>query len=246
MVAGLAFAASLVLVGTLIARQLGPVEPASAGATLSVVPTAIEPEIGSAAVEYAGPLPAADTDDLGVVRISTTTCGERRSGSGVVVADGLVLTAAHVVGDAALVRVDVAGTTATGEVVGVAIDGRDVALVDVDIVAPAPVRTSAALREGEAVTLVGHPEGGPRVELVGPHVVPSAEVAAVAPAGALAVTAEVVEGMSGGPAVDAAGALVGVVSGAEVVTGTAFVVPVDPDIDTRPETMVDGTCPTTA
>ena len=40
--------------------------------------------------------------------------------------------------------------------------------------------------------------------------------------------------------------LVGVVSAMEVVTGTAFVVPVDLATDLLPETMVDGSCPAAA
>lgn len=247
--AGITLAASLLLLGTLIARLLGPPAPAAAdtpvpGAELPGAPVATE--IGSAAVEYAGPLSAASDDHIGVVRLSTTTCGERRSGSGVVVADGLVLTAAHVVGDAELVRVDVGTATATGEVLGVAIDGRDLALIEVDIVPPAPVRASTALREGEAVTLIGHPEGGPQVQVVGPHVSAPPEVAAVAPAAAIAVEAEILVGMSGGPAIDPIGALVGVVSGHEVLTGTTFVVPVELATDTLAETMVDGSCPASA
>ena len=247
MVAGLAFALSMLVVGTLLAQVVGPPAPAAAEPTPPAVgddPSV--PEIGSAAVEYAGPPPPAPTGQLGVVRLSTTTCGERRTGSGVVVADGLVLTAAHVVGDASLVRVDAGGAVATGEVLGVAIDGRDLALVEVDAVTPEPVRSSTALRVGEAVTLVGHPAGGPRAELVGRHLVPSAEVQRVAPAATIAVDVEVPTGMSGGPAIDPRGGLVGVISGTEVVTGTTFVVPVDPAVDTRPETMVDGTCPTAA
>ena len=64
-----------------------------------------EPEVQVAgAVEIrSGELVPTATDHLLVVAVSANTCGERASGTGVLIAPDLVPTAAHVVGDAGVV-----------------------------------------------------------------------------------------------------------------------------------------------
>ena len=243
--AAVLFAMALFVVGTGLAQlDLGrSVDSAGASGPAAAVP---ETDIGTAAVEVAPPRSPAPADGLTVVRISASSCGDRQTGSGVVVADGLILTAAHVVGDAGLVRVDAYGVTVSGEVLGVSADGRDLALVAVDTALVAPVEAGRVTRLGESVTLIGHAGGGEAVTVVGPAVGLAPSVAATVMGEAVGVDIEVDVGMSGGPALADDGTLVGIIVGAETATGTALVVAVDDLAAVGPGAMLPGVCPTTA
>lgn len=205
-------------------------------------------EIGDAvAVERDGDgTPAAD-GHLIVTEVSVSTCGGREHGSGFVVADGLLATAAHVVGEAGTVRIDHRGQTVTGEVLGVLADGRDVALVALDAPLDAPPPVGPPPPPGAAVTIVGHPEAGPRTSVVGEVVAVAPEVARAAGGGTiLGVDAAVREGMSGGPALDAAGGVVGMVVARETATDTALVVTLPDLADLAGAPLAEGACPTDA
>lgn len=239
----------LLAVGVAAASMVPPGSGAAAPARPATVAGAVEvappPEIDDAvAVERNGALVPAPVEHLTVVQVSVSTCGARSTGSGVVVADGLLLTAAHVVGDASLVRIDHRDTTVTGEVVGVLGDGRDVALVRVDAPMDAPLPVADRPVVGDAVTLVGHPDGGPRTVRVG-------EAAAVAPVVAmlagggdiLGVDVAIAAGFSGGAAIDAAGDLIGLVVASEEKTGTALVVALPELATIESAGLVPGECP---
>lgn len=243
--------AVLLTVGALIvglgaARLLRPGSVA-AGPPPAVASAVEDPpatELGDAvAAERAGPFVPAPSGHLAVVQMSVNVCDARSVGSGVVVADGLLLTAAHVVGDATLVRVDQGGVTVTGEVLGVLADDRDLALVAVDAPMGAPLSPGRIGPLGEPLTLVGHPDGGPRTSLVGARVDVAPAVANLAGGGEiLGVDVSITAGISGGPALDASGAMVGVVVAREAATDTALVV-ATPDLAALADAaLVPGRC----
>lgn len=204
--------------------------------------------IGDAlSVERNGVLTPASVEHLTVVQVSVSVCDARGVGSGVVVADGLVLTAAHVVGDAALVRIDHQGTVVTGEVLGVLGDGRDVALVQVDAPMAEPLAPAAAPKPGDAVTLVGHPDGGPRTVQVGAAVPVDVTTAVQAGAGEIiGVNVSIQAGISGGVAIADSGDVVGLVVAKEARSDTALVVALPDLADIAEAALVPGECPATA
>jgi len=202
------------------------------------------PEIADAvAAVRRGPFTPAPTDHLAIVQISVSVCGARSIGSGVVVADGLLLTAAHVVGDAELVRIDQGGVTVTGEVLGVLGDGRDIALIAVDAPMARPLEPSPVPGNGEPITLVGHPDAGPRTSLVGARVDVAPIVATLAGGGdVVGVDVGISAGISGGPAVDEDGAIVGIVVAKEQATDTALVVATPDLLQLSRAALVPGAC----
>ncbi|MEQ8839623.1 MAG: serine protease [Acidimicrobiales bacterium] len=201
-------------------------------------------ELGDAvASRRGGPFVPAPAEHLTVVHVSVSVCDARSSGSGVVVADGLLLTAAHVVGDAALVRIDQGGITVTGEVLGVLGDERDLALVAVDAPMRAPLAAAPAPALGAPVTLVGFPDGGPRTVSVGPRVDVTENVARLAGGGEIVgVDVGIEAGISGGPAIDETGTMVGIVVAKEAASDTALVVATPDLVDIGDAALVPGTC----
>ncbi len=100
-----------------------------------------------------------DTAARSVVRIRSEACGRVQSGSGFVVADGIVATNAHVVAGSDVLELDTPdGARAGGQVV--AFDPAvDLALVATDLDRPAlPVAEPA---EGDQGLVMGFPGGGP-------------------------------------------------------------------------------------
>ncbi len=198
-------------------------------------------------VARSGSLVPASVEHLTVVQVSVSVCEERRIGSGVIVADGLLLTAAHAVGDAGLVRIDHAGVTVTGEVLGVAPDGRDLALIRVDAPMSTPIPAADPPAPGDPITLVGHPDGGPRTVLVGPAVDVAPVVAQLAGCGdIIGADVSITAGISGGAAVDESGALIGIVVAKEEATDTALVLAVPDLAQLSAGGLVPGACEATA
>jgi S1-C subfamily serine protease len=255
--AGAAVAVSALAIGIGLGRLLAPVSATAtvptvvAGAMLEASDgpigegTAPETDIADAvSVTRDGELTPAPTENLVVVQVSVSVCGSRSSGSGVLVADGLLLTAAHVVGDAKLVRIDYRGMTVSGEVLGVPVDGRDVALVALDAPLPTPVASGVMPASGTALTVVGHPGGGVRSAFVGPIVDLAPVVASLAGSGdVVGVDVSIAEGISGGPAVDLSGAVVGLVVAKETATDTALVVALPDLAEIASVGLVPGECP---
>jgi len=218
--------------------------PEVAGVVETNPATEVETEIGeAAAARRSGPFDPAQTGHLTVVHLSVSVCGSRSTGSGVVVADGLLVTAAHVVGDATLVRIDQGGITVTGEVLGVLADERDLAVVAVDAPMATPLPTAPVPGVGAPLTLVGYPDGGPRTVAVGGRVEVAPQVAALAGGGQIVgVDVGIEAGISGGPAVDETGTVVGIIVAKEVATDTALVV-ATPDIASLGSAgLVPGEC----
>jgi hypothetical protein len=230
--------AGLVVPDTVAARSAPETDVAGAAEL------APETEIGDAVVAVReGPFEPAPTEHLTVVHVSVSVCGVRSTGSGVVVGDGLLLTAAHVVGDATLVRIDQGGITVTGEVLGVLGDDRDLALVAVDAPMAVPLAPVATPPVGAPLTLVGYPDGGRRTSAVGARVEVAPTVAMLAGGGDIVgVDVHIEAGISGGPAVSDAGAIVGIVVAKEAVSDTALVV-ATPDLASLSQAaLVPGTC----
>ena len=208
------------------------------------VELAPETEIGDAAAAVReGPFEPAPSEQLAVVHVSVSVCGARSTGSGIVIADGLLLTAAHVVGDATLVRIDQGAITVTGEVLGVLGDERDLALISVDAPMAVPLAPVSTPPFGAPLTLVGYPDGGRRTSAVGVRVDVAPSVAALAGGGdILGVDVHIDAGISGGPAVDETGAVVGIVVAKEAVSDIALVV-ATPDLASLSRAaLVPGTC----
>lgn len=241
-IAGLVTPATVAADDAAVADVAGAVEIAPE--TERAPQSAPETELGDAvASRREGPFEPAPTAHLTVVHVSVSVCGARSTGSGVVVADGLLLTAAHVVGDATLVRIDQGGITVTGEVLGVLGDGRDLALVAVDAPMAEPIVPAAAPTVGAPLTLVGFPDGGPRTTAVGATIEVAPQVAQLAGGGEIVgVDVHIDAGISGGPAVDEDGTMIGIVVAKEVASDTALVV-ATPDLGSlESAALVPGTC----
>lgn len=206
----------------------------------------VETEVAGAVEVRESAMVPTSIDHLVVVRVSVTRCGERAFGTGVLIDDNLLVTAAHVVGDAGLVRVDQGGVTVTGEVLGVLADGRDLALIEVDGPLDGPIASAAAPRTGSPVTVAGHPGGNAMTTVVGAKVELASSLTAIARGPAFGVSASTDLGMSGAPAIDEDGRLVGVVIGAETATGTAIVAAVEDVQELVEQVVVPGRCPMTA
>jgi S1-C subfamily serine protease len=235
--AGLLIGACVAVIGLSAETLTSPrdIEPLAAPADTDVL-TAV-----AGAVEIRQhDLTPASLGDLLVVKVSVTACGDRSSATGVVIGEGLIITAAHVVGDAGLVRID-GPSTITGEVLGVFADGRDLALIEVDTGAIAAPTLASAPELGDPITVVGYPGGGARTTTVGPHV-DAPDLAAQLFRGALVgLDADIGVGFSGGPAVDADGNLIGIVVGAETATGMGIVSVLGDPIDADTP-LLEGRC----
>jgi S1-C subfamily serine protease len=165
-----------------------------------------------------------------VVRVLGTACGLGVEGSGWVAGRGLVVTAAHVVaGESDTTVTPASGPTLRAQ--AVAFDSHnDVAVLRV------PGLTTRALsladpRPGTAVALVGYPENGPLDAVPGRIGVTETVISSDAYGRGnvlrtvTSLSGEVRHGDSGGPAVDASGAVLATVFAARRTGGGGFGVP---------------------
>lgn len=241
MVGGLACVIALAL-GMLAGRALTPSAQPTSGADVAAT-THPATAVAGAVVERAAAVDPAPTDHLVVVQVAATACGERSSGSGVLVDHRLLITAAHVVGDAGLVRIDHGNQVLTGEVLGVFVDGRDLALIELDASMVQPLPAGAVPAAGEPITLVGHPQGGRRAVVVGERTGVPELAERLHHGELLAASVTVSPGMSGGPAVNAAGDLVGITIAEETGTATAIVARIDDPAKLATAALEPGRCP---
>ena len=239
MAAVLAFGLGAVLSGGLAART-DAADPADGDQP------AVETQVLGAVEERAptpAPADAADTSHLVVVQVAATACGERSNGSAVLVDHDLLVTAAHVVGDAGLVRIDHGSQVLTGEVLGVFADGRDLALIELDASMVQPLPAAAVPDAGEPITFIGHPAAGTRTEIVGVRTDVPQLARQLLHGELLAASVSVPAGMSGGPAVNAAGDLLGITVAEETGTETAIVARIDDPALLADSYLVPGRCP---
>ncbi len=236
-VAGLLIGACIAAIGLSVATLTASrdIEPLAAPAGAEVV-TAVA---GAVEIRQHDLIPAS-LGDLFVVKISVTACGDRSSATGVVIGEGLIITAAHAVGDAGLVRID-GPSIVTGEILGVFADGRDLALIEVDTGTIAAPTLAPAPDLGDPITVVGYPAGGARTTTVGPRVNAPDLAAQLFRGELVGLDADIGVGFSGGPALDADGNLIGIVVGAETATGMGIVSVLGEPIDSDTP-LLDGTC----
>lgn len=173
---------------------------------------------------------------------SVVGIGSRLRGSGVVIADGRILTNAHNLrGPEVTVRF-ADGRTARGTVKGVDWDG-DVAVVEADTAGmPAIAWSSAAATIGTAVfSAAATPAGGTRVSF---GFVSSVERAFRGPggrriSGSVEHTAPLAPGSSGSPLLDADGTLLGLNTN-RVGEGFYLALPTDASLRTRVDALARG------
>jgi serine protease Do len=190
-------------------------------------------------------LQAADASVAQQVGPAVVGIGQRQRGSGVIVADGRVVTNAHNLrgGETTVRFAD--GRTATGRVAGVDWDG-DLAVVEVDTGGATPLSYGdgqpavGAAVFGAAAT----PSGAPRVTV---GFVSSVERAFRGPggrriAGSIEHTAPLASGSSGGAVVDASGRLVGLNTN-RVGEGFYLALPADATFQERIEALARGEAP---
>lgn len=169
------------------------------------------------------------------------------TGSGVIIrADGVILTNAHVVGNAQQVRVGLAdGRQLTGRVLGRDIS-IDIAVVQVPAtnLPVAPLGDSDLLEPGQAAIAIGNPAGFERTVTTG--VISGINRALGARLEELIQTdAAINPGNSGGPLLDSGGRVIGintaVLRGAGNFVGLGFAVPINLARDIAEQLLTTGT-----
>lgn len=151
------------------------------------------------------------------VNVEVDGCGRRYEGSGVTLAAGTVVTNAHVVSGADRVVVRLPDGS-TREATVVVLDGvRDLAVLEVEDHPQAPLPLATAV-VGEDVIVVGHPGGQDDARVAPARVARRTAAIGRDVTGRLTaerlllfLAAELRPGDSGGPVVDARGAVIGVV-----------------------------------
>lgn len=176
---------------------------------------------------------------------SVVGIGSRLRGSGVVIADGRVLTNAHNVRGAETTVRFADGRTARGRVAGVDWDG-DLAVVDVDTAGAPPLAwsTGSAMIGTVVIAAAATPAGGTRVTL---GLVSALARAFRGPggrriAGSIEHTAPLAPGSSGGPLLDAEGALLGLNTN-RVGEGFYLALPADDALRARVDALAAGESP---
>jgi uncharacterized membrane protein required for colicin V production len=154
-----------------------------------------------------------------VVRILGTACGLGVEGSGWVVAEHEVVTAAHVVAGANDLRVD--GHPAQALVVDRA---QDVAIVRVPALTARPLSLVDPQR-GDSVAILGYPEDGPFDARPGRIGVTADAIVDGSPREITAVSGLVRHGNSGGPAVNGAGQVESTIFAAKVGATAGYGIP---------------------
>lgn len=224
---------SQVVAGSRVVSAVDTVVPAGVGRRLEGWYAQVDGELFPRAFAGAEPvLPVADPDPAvaqdpavaaagaGVVRVTgeAEACRRGQEGSGFVVAPGRVVTNAHVVAGMDEPQVQVGGTGDLLPARVVVLDAaRDLAVLDVPDLQARPLALGADRARGDDVVVAGFPLDGPyvlspgRVRDVlsarGEDVYGEQEVTREV----YSLNAEVRPGNSGGPVLDAAGAVVGVV-----------------------------------
>ncbi|WDG16957.1 MarP family serine protease [Microbacterium sp. Clip185] len=205
-----------------------PVDEALAQVRSSVLDDGL-PQLGALFGELTAPTetaPPVDLDDpalstaaQSVARIAGTaySCGRNLTGSGFVVAPDRVMTNAHVIAGVERPMVELPGRAAReGRVVYVDATA-DLALIAVDDLDAAALPIGADLGPGAAAVVQGYPYGGPftmgsaTVQTVGVASVPDIYDQGRDQRDVYALAATVRPGNSGGPLLNAAGEVVGIV-----------------------------------
>jgi S1-C subfamily serine protease len=162
------------------------------------------------------------------VRIRSLGCDRFGIGSGFVLPGGVVVTNRHVIDQPRAVTINTwDGVSLEASVTGIAVDS-DLAILQLSEAAELPVAElrTTPVEVGETVVAVGYPGGGPATVTTGSVVGLVDGELLDEPAPVLRVDAVIRQGNSGGPLLDEAGRVVGVVFALEVGTGYGLAVPV--------------------
>jgi len=165
--------------------------------------------------------PVASRATGSVLRIEGTSCGLGVRGSGWVVRSGLVATNAHVVSGQTDTKVLVPGAEGRRDATIVYLDPRnDVALLRVTGLGAQPLPVSTGGDYPRQVVLMGYPGGGDLEAAAGTAgsvrtvLAPDAHGRSIVRRTVLPIRGAVRKGESGGPVIDAAGEVVGMIFGA--------------------------------
>ncbi len=218
------------LAGVAMSWMVGGCAQATGGPAIPVQPAVVSPAVASgesAVIEVARLIMPT------VVGIST----QGGAGSGVIIReDGVILTNAHVIGNAQQVQVGLAdGRQLTGRVLG-RDPSIDIAVVQVPAtqLPVAPLGDSDLLEPGQATVAIGNPAGLERTVTTG--VVSGINRVLGAQTGAqleelIQTDAAINPGNSGGPLLDSSGRVIGintaVLRGAGAFVGLGFAVPIN-------------------
>jgi S1-C subfamily serine protease len=160
------------------------------------------------------------------VRVRSRGCGRVGTASAVAVGRRLLVTNRHVVAGADRIELNYwDGTSARARPETVAV-GDDLALVKVSLRLPTVARLATTdASEGASTMIVGFPNGGEQ-RIVRGKLIEYAPLAGQPDASVvMRLSNPVVPGNSGGPVLNASGAVVGVVFGIETATGNGLAVP---------------------
>jgi len=223
------------VVPSLRATQATPITPTSASTATSSTTTAQSPE---------------EAITIRVAReITPTVVSVSRqggSGSGVIVnREGMVVTNAHVVGEARTVEVGLAdGRTLRGEVLG---RDRNIDVAVVRVQAPnlpaAPVGDSDRLEVGQSAIAIGNPLGLERTVTTGVISAVNRNPRGVGLADLIQTDAAISPGNSGGPLVDSRGRVIGIntaVLAGQGASGLGFAVPINVATDVVRQVVTTG------
>lgn len=208
-------------------RDVTPPPPDTVRALRALVDQSRFPEVFAnlRPAPLAGTPPAGIALDAGVlarataatVNVESTGCGHRYEGTGVTLAEGLVVTNAHVVAGSEVVRVRRPDGTVLDARVRVFDPGRDLAVLDVPGLGQRPLRL-AEPRDDSDAAVIGYPGGRNRPRIAPAGIERQREALGRDIYGRDAVSrdllflaAELAQGDSGSPVVDPAGQVVGVV-----------------------------------
>lgn len=187
----------------------------------------------------------AEVAGAAVVAVGRGHDGSSR-GAGVVTGEGLVLTSAHNLRGEAVTLTFPGGRTEMAEVKGVDIEG-DLAVVAADTTGAVPLSwSSAEVALGQAVFALGARRAGTGVRVTAGHV-SALGTAFRGPRGRLITegfehTAAVGRGSSGGPVVDAGGALLGI-NTHRPFEGLYLAIPATADLRRRVDALAHGETP---
>jgi serine protease Do len=204
-------------------------------ASRDVVPTAIAQQSAASALEA-----RLGQDEQNVIRVArqvspavVSISRSGGSGSGVVVrSDGIVLTNAHVVGNARAVEVRLAdGRSIPGQVLG-RDPSIDIAVVRVNArdLPAAPVGDSDALEAGQTAIAIGNPLGLERTITTGVVSAVNRSPRGFGLDGLIQTDAAISPGNSGGPLLDSRGRLIGINTAVIVAPGAeglGFAIPIN-------------------
>ena len=196
-----------------------PDDAAAASSPTSAAPSATTTAPASSASTAAPSTPAASSASAAVVRLTGTAaqCNQVQSGSGVAVAPDRVLTNAHVVlGVDAPTVTDRARGVHAARIVHLD-TAHDLAVLAVDDANLPVMPVGAELTGGASASVLGYPDGGPfastpaTVQAVGEVPLGDVLTGAASMVDVYTLAADIRHGYSGGPVVDTAGNLAGLV-----------------------------------